>query len=209
MATLPGSALAVRLAAIVASAARPIAAPTVRDVLSRPEASPASRGGTPAVPATAIGVTARPMPIPIRTKGPSRPPRKVDVVVAWASHARPAAGSQGPGQDQGTGAELRHQASGDLRAGRDQQRLGQEGEARLQRAVAEHVLHVERLEVPGPEERAEHHEHDDVAARDRARTKDPERHQRRLGEPGLQHHEDDQEHTPNAKGSRTSLDPHE
>ena len=69
------------LAAIVASAARPIEAPTVRDVLSRPEASPASRGGTPAVPATAIGVTARPMPRPIRTNGPSRSPRKVDVVV--------------------------------------------------------------------------------------------------------------------------------
>ena len=66
-----------------------MAAPTVRDVLSNPEASPASARATPAVPATAIGVTARPMPSPIRTNGPKMSARKVLLVEIMASHASP------------------------------------------------------------------------------------------------------------------------
>lgn len=65
-------ALEVRLAASVARTASPIEAPTVRDVLSRPDASPASPRGTPVVPATVTGVTNSPMPRPISRNGPSR-----------------------------------------------------------------------------------------------------------------------------------------
>ena len=127
----------VRLAATVASAARPMDAPTVRDVLSKPEARPACSRGTPAVPATAIGVTARPMPSPISTYGPRRSATNVLPVEIWDSQASPPPATSVPRTMSGRGPNLRHQARRDLRPGGDQQGLGQEGEPGLERAVAQ------------------------------------------------------------------------
>ena len=87
-----------------------------------------------------------------------------------------------------------HEPGRDLRPGGDQESLRQEGDPRLERAVAKHVLHVERLEVPGPEQRAEHHQHHRVASRDRARPEDVQRDERSLREAGLEDEEDGEEH---------------
>ena len=77
------------VAAKVANTARPSDAPTVLEVFNNPEARPACSRGTPAVPATAMGVTASPMPRPMRTKGIRRLVRKVEPGVMNVNQARP------------------------------------------------------------------------------------------------------------------------
>ena len=140
------------------------------------------------------------MPSPIRTNGPKRSAEERAVRRDLGQPGQPAAGHQRADQDERTGAEPGHQARRHLRTGGDQQCLGQEGEARLQRAVAQHVLHVERLEVPGAEQGPEHHQHHGVAAGDGAGPEDAQRDQRGLREPGLQDEEDGEEHDAERQG---------
>ena len=59
------------LEATVAMSARPTAPPTWREVLIRPEASPASWSGTPVVAAIVIGTNDNPSPTPTSTTGPN------------------------------------------------------------------------------------------------------------------------------------------
>ena len=65
------SAACARSVAIVASTARPREPPICREVLSTPEASPASVTATPAVAAAASGVNSRPRASEIRQPGPN------------------------------------------------------------------------------------------------------------------------------------------
>ena len=78
----------------------------MRDVLSKPDARPASSRGTPAVPATAIGVTARPMPSPMSTNGPRRSATNVLPVEIWASQASPPPATSVPRRMSGRGPNL-------------------------------------------------------------------------------------------------------
>ena len=65
----PVSSARVRLAAIVPSAAIPIAAEICSEALTMPEARPASRAGTFAIASVISGRNARPAPTPSRVNG--------------------------------------------------------------------------------------------------------------------------------------------
>ena len=93
---------------------------------------------------------------------------------------------------------------------------GRKAKPARERAVSEHVLHVERLEVPRPEECSEHQQHHDVAAGDVARPEDAERHQRCLGDPCLkveeradQQHAQGERHEYLGRAPRVGLGPHD
>ena len=81
----------------------------------------------------------------------------------------------------------------DAGAGGDPHRHRQEREARLERRVAEDLLHVERAEEEEREQAADREQQDQVRAGERAHPEDPEPDQRRLGA-ALDEHERDQEH---------------
>ena len=142
------------LAATVDVTATPIAPPSCCDVLSRPEASPASRSATPASPAIEIGMNANAVPAPATKNGPARSAPEPTV------HGQPGSPTAIPARDQ------RHAGRHDRR-GTDPrvtshcvepgerhrgQRRGQPRESGLQRRIAEHLLHVER---PDEDERIE------------------------------------------------------
>ena len=166
LAVVPFSTFVVRLAATVASAASPIAAPTVRDVLSRPEARPASSRRTPAVPATAIGVTARPMPSPMRTKGPRRSAMNVLFVAICESQTSPPHATTVPSRMSGRGPNRGTRRDVTWAPAAMRTVWGRKASPALKRRVAEDVLHVERLEIPGSEQATEEEQHHDVAAGD-------------------------------------------
>jgi hypothetical protein len=60
-------------AATVERVVRPSAPPTCLVVFISPEAAPASAGSTPLVTAVVIGVSRSPLPMEIRSAGPSTP----------------------------------------------------------------------------------------------------------------------------------------
>ena len=64
------------VAATVDAIATPIAPPSCCEVLSNPEASPASRSTTPARPAIETGMKAKAVPAPATKNGPARVPQK-------------------------------------------------------------------------------------------------------------------------------------
>ena len=83
-----------------------------------------------------------------------------------------------PEHEHRPGPEAAGQARRRLRADRDRERHRQERDARLDRRVPEHLLQVERDEVPHREDRAAEAEDDHVRARQRPRREDPQRHER-------------------------------
>src|SRR6476646_8129346 len=85
-----------------------------------------------------------------------------------------------------------HQAGGDPGREDDRDRQRQVGEAGLDRAEAEHLLHVERDEIEHREERGADQDPDHVGAGDRPQAEDREGHQRRP-RPPLDRDEGDQQ----------------
>ncbi|MFY9929991.1 MAG: hypothetical protein WAK82_18495 [Streptosporangiaceae bacterium] len=71
--------------------ATPIAPPRFCVVLSRPEATPASRPVTPASAPMEIGMKANAVPMPAMKNGPARSGQKLPLAGAWAAHRIPAA----------------------------------------------------------------------------------------------------------------------
>ncbi len=99
--------------ATVAMMARPRAPPTWRVVLIRPEASPASWGGTPAVADRVIGTNDIPSPKPISTTGPSTCD-EVGVTGPDRGEPEEAAGGEARSEHQlAPGADDLHQAGAD------------------------------------------------------------------------------------------------
>src|SRR3954452_10978421 len=76
--------------AIVVSTARPIAPPTNRDVLSRPDARPLSAAGTPRTAMIVAGTSAKPSPNAESTPPGRTGARYVPAGLTPASSARPA-----------------------------------------------------------------------------------------------------------------------
>ena len=90
----------------------------------------------------------------------------------------------GRGPNRGTSREVTSRARCNEECLREKRQSGPE------RAVPQHVLHIEGLEIPRSEQSTEHQQHDGVATRDVARAEDVEWHQRRLRHPGLEIEED-------------------
>ena len=80
---------------------------------------------------------------------------------------------------------------------------GQEREADLERAVAEHELQVERREEEPREHRRRPEHADDVRGRDVAQPEQAERHERRL-DARLDHEEDAEQRRPRRRAGRAS-----
>ncbi len=86
-----------RWAARVARAARPTQPPSWRELLSRPEAIPASPGAMPVVAAATTGARTSPVPMLVTTDGPRTSVRKPPSGLMSANQARPAAATAAPG----------------------------------------------------------------------------------------------------------------
>jgi hypothetical protein len=70
--------------------ATPITPPRFCEVLSRPEATPASRSVTPVSAPMEIGMNAKAVPMPATKNGPARSGQKLPWGGAWAAHSIPA-----------------------------------------------------------------------------------------------------------------------
>ena len=70
--------------------ATPITPPRFCEVLSRPEATPASRSVTPVSAPMEIGMNAKAVPTPATKNGPARSGQKLPWGGAWAAHSIPA-----------------------------------------------------------------------------------------------------------------------
>ena len=70
--------------------ATPIAPPRFCEVLSRPEATPASRSVTPVSAPMETGMKAKAVPRPATKNGPARSRQKLPSGGAWAAHSIPA-----------------------------------------------------------------------------------------------------------------------
>src|ERR1700743_1041984 len=96
----------------------PIEAPSCWPTLRVAEATPASCGATPKVPALMAGANTRPAPIPPTMIGPSTPPAHPECAPEWAKPARPPGRGGEPGRDDQPGPDPRHQHDGG-QVGRD------------------------------------------------------------------------------------------
>src|SRR5450755_476114 len=77
-------------AAMDEATATPITPPRFCEVLSRPEATPASRSVTPVSAPMEIGMNAKAVPTPATNNGPARSGQKLPWGGAWAAHSIPA-----------------------------------------------------------------------------------------------------------------------
>src|SRR4029453_17886955 len=92
------SRVSVREAARLARIAKPRAAPIMNDVLTTPDASPASLGSTSLIAASSTGLRAMPEPKPRRIMLGSTSTMKLPSTGARANSANPAAASSSPSQ---------------------------------------------------------------------------------------------------------------
>ena len=125
----------------------------MNEVLTTPEARPASCGSTSPIAASRTGLKAIPAPAPSSSIEGSTSATKEPPTGARENSARLAAASSRPTVSGGADAEPHHQPVGDpQRAERHHHAGRQEGEADLEGVVPEHPLQVER----GQEEPGEH-----------------------------------------------------
>ena len=172
--------LSVRDAARLASTASPSAPPIMNDVLTTPEARPDSSGPTSLIAASSTGLNAMPAPKPSRIMLGSTSTTKMPSTGARAKSSSPSRREPEPDGERRPDAEAHHELRREPERERahDQVR-GQEREADLQRAVAEHELQVERRQEEPREHRRRPEHADDVRGRDVAEPEQAERHQRR------------------------------
>jgi hypothetical protein len=89
VASPPASRVLRCVAATVEAIATPIAPPSCWEVLSRPEATPASRSATPVRPAIEIGMKLKAPPAPTTKNGPASDPQKWPCTGTWVAHRMP------------------------------------------------------------------------------------------------------------------------
>ena len=176
-------------AAIVLRIARPSAPPNSREVFNRPEASPLWVRGTPCVAAIVEETSVNPMPSP----GEDPAGGDQDEVAATGPDTaqRQQAGSC---QEHAQRHNRSHTETGDEPRsepgpGEHRERHRQEGQARRERIVAEHLLQIQRDEEEHREQGRVHQDHDQVGGPEPAQPEDRQWDQRGHGDPGL----DDQE----------------
>ena len=145
---------AVRLVARVERIASPRAPPICCDVLRRPDARPASPASMPLVAISVTGTNVSPIPIEIEHD----PGQEVGEVVAAdveAEEEQHPDGAERHADDPDRAQPDRpHQRLREAGADHDPEREGDERKPGLDRRVAEHALHVERVEVEHREEAA-------------------------------------------------------
>ena len=163
-----------------ARTASPSAPPTCCEVLIRPLARPASRSLTPATAAIVCGTKANPRPTAASSDGPRM---SVEEAAADRDLGEPEqpGGDRGPCPATSTGLKPIRVTSCEAMPGGDddRQRQRQVGEPGVDRAVAEHLLHVEGDEEEHREQRGAGQHADDVGAGQRPQPEDAEGHQRR------------------------------
>ena len=173
-------------------------------VLTTPEARPDSLGPTSLIAASSTGLNAMPAPSPSRIMLGSTSTTKLPSTGARAKSTSPTAASAEPGRERRPDAEAHHELRREAeREGAHDQVGRQEGEADLERAVAEHQLQVERGEEEPGEHRRGPEDADDVRGRDVAQPEEAERHQRR-GDARLDHEEDAEQHRRRRRAGRAS-----
>ena len=165
--------------ATVESTARPSAPPTCCEVLISPLASPARWSFTPETAAIVCGTNAKPRPTAARSDGPRTSPRKVPSGGDLAEPDQAGGDQCHPGREDRLVADPGDQGGGDSRGDDDRHRQRQVREPGLDRAVAQHVLHVQRDEEEHAEQRCSGQDPDHVRSGERAVAEDRERHQRR------------------------------
>ena len=122
----------------VASTARPMAPPTCVVVLMRPEASPASLGVAPDIASIIRAGKARPAPMPSSSITGSTSTTQLPSTGARANSSRPAVADDEAGDQRRLGADAHDQLLGVAQRQRaHHEARGQEGQADLERAVAE------------------------------------------------------------------------
>ena len=144
----------------------PVAIPTWRKVLLMPEAMPLREWCTTPMAVEASGGLIIPMPAPASTK-PGIRVVQPEVGVDGGHRQQPGATSSRPRPEQQPDRHAHAQPPGDRRDDERQQRHRQEAQAGLQRAVAEHVLDVERQVQEHREHRRRDRERDDARAGER------------------------------------------
>ncbi len=169
-----------RVLAIVASTASPSAPPICCEVLISPLARPDSCSRTPETAAIVVVTKANPRPAAASSDGPRMSVRKPPPTETCENQTSAGGDHRHPGREHRLEADPRDELGGDPGGDDDPEREGQVGEAGVDRAVAEHLLHVERDEEEHREQRRADQEPDDVGARQGPEAEDPERHQRRL-----------------------------
>ena len=160
------------------STARPSAPPICCEVLIRPLARPASFSSTPETAAIVVVTKAKPRPAAANSEGPRMSVVKLPPTETRLNQSRPTTMKSRPGGEHRLVAELGHELGGDPGRGHDHQRQRQVGEPGVDRAVAEHLLHVEGDEEEHREERGADQQADHVGPGQGADAEDRERHQR-------------------------------
>ena len=176
------------LAATLEAIAIPIAPPSCWDVLSSPDASPARRSSTPASAAIEIGMNANAVPAPATRHRPGEVRQEVAVDRHLGGPDHPRADQRHADRQHGLRADARDQQLRDAGERDRRQRGGQPRDSGLQRAVVQHLLHVQRPDEDEREEAAAEQQPGDVRAGQRAQPEDRQR-QDRLAHATLDHDE--------------------
>ena len=187
----PSRRFSVREAARLARTARPTAPPIMNDVLTTPEASPASSGSTPPMAASRIGLKAIPAPTPTEIVGRTSI-TKLPSTGARASSSSATAISVEPADERRLDTETHHEPVRVERAEAPDDGRGQVREADLERRVAEDPLQVERREEEVREHPRGHEDADAVGGETFRFRKRPSGTSGEL-DPRLDHEEDEQE----------------
>src|SRR6476661_1616264 len=137
--------------------ASPSAPPSRREVFTRPDASPASDDCTPDTAAIVTGTNAAPMPPAVTMPAASTSLAKLPPAEMRENSSMPTACPNMPVMSSGLAPmrPTRRDGGGDG----DRERHRDERHTGLQRRVAEHLLQVERDEVPHGEHRGTEQEH--------------------------------------------------
>ena len=153
----------------------------MNEVLTTPDARPASAGSTSLMAASRTGLNAIPAPRPSRIMAGRTSTTKFPSTGARAKSRSPSPASSEADRERQPDAEahdeLRRQAD---RQGAHDQVPGQEREADLERAVPEHQLEIERGEEEPGEHRPGPEDADDVRHGDVAEPEESERDERRV-----------------------------
>ena len=161
--------------------ARPSAPPICCEVLISPLARPCSRCSTPETAAIVEVTKPKPSPIAASSDGPRMSVRKPPPTDTWLNQSEAERRSNSmPDRQDRLEAEPGDELAAEPRRDDDRQRQRQVGEAGVDRAVAEHLLHVEGDEEEHREQRGAEQEPDDVRAGQGPQPEDPEGNQRRL-----------------------------
>ena len=167
-------------AATLASTARPSAPPIMNEVLTTPEASPASSGSTSLIAASSTGLNAMPAPMPSRIMLGRTSTTKLPSTGARAKSSEPGGGERQPdGERQPMPKRITSFAESPSEKRAHDQVRRQEREADLERAVPEHELQVERREEEPREHRRRPEDRRRRSRRDVAEPEEAERHERR------------------------------